>query len=186
MSAATRAPDLPWRAALTAVTERAERCDRTLVACGRLAVRLAGLSCQVEAIDVIADGPPAGHLDAAELRGGGWTWAEAGLPVNWIQRTDLYRPLYEAAAAAACDVPDSPLPVAPMAYVAAMLLASRETADAAVIAGLMVAGQLDPGAVRHTVQQWLGVYALEDLEAIIQEAEWRLMRLRYERGDDPH
>ena len=180
------AEDTAWQVALTQVATRAARAGRRVVACGRLAVRLSGLPCPVATLDVIADGPPSGHVNAVELAGGGWTWSEAEVPVRWIERADHYLPLFQAAAAAATQPSSSPVPVAPMAHVAAMLLAGRQAEDAAIITALMVGAHLDPDAARAVVRQWLGVYALDDLEALVQEAEWRLMRQRYERGDEPH
>ena len=186
MSSGGAEPELAWQAALSQVATLAGRAGRRVVACGRLAARLSGLLCPVDTLDLIADGPPAGHLEAVELAGGGWTWSECEVPVRWIERDDHYKPLYLAAAEAAEHPPSSPVPVAPMGHVAAMLLAGRRPEDAGVITALMIGAHLDPEAARAAVRQWLGVYALDDLDALVQEAEWRLMRQRYAGGEEPH
>ena len=174
------------RAALAAVGERGQRSGRSLVVCSRSALWLRGMSCHLEGIEVVADGPPSGHVDAQDVPGGGWTWLEGAVAVRWIQRTDHYAPLYRAAADGAESVPGSPLPAAPIPLVAAMLLASRGPEDAALITALIVGGQLDAEVAREVIEGWLGVYAMDDLEALIQEAEWQVMRQRYNRGDKPH
>lgn len=159
---------------------------RRVVACGRLAARLNGLPCPVHALDLIADGPPAGHINAVELPSGGWTWHEGEVAVRWIQRADHYAHLYSAAAEAAAHTAVSSVGVAPMGHVAAILLAGRDPDDAAIITALMIGAHLDPEAARAAVRQWLGVYALDDLDALVQEAEWRLMQQRYAGGGQPH
>lgn len=160
---------------------------RQVVAVGRLGLRLHGLSLPVPTLEVAADAHPEGQIDGQPLASGGWSWRDpGGLPVAWIMRRDHYAPLYAAAIQDAVRPARSPLDVAPLPLIAAMLLAGRDQEDAAVLTALMAAGHLDPEAAREAVARWLGVYALDDLEPLIQEAEWQAMRQRYEGGQQSH
>ena len=89
------------REVLEGVAERARLSGCGLTISGRSALWLRGLPCHLDAIEVIAEGPPSGHVDAQDLPGGGWTWQEGTVTVRWVQRADRYAPLYRAAAARA-------------------------------------------------------------------------------------
>ncbi len=188
MTPAARTPvdEAQFRDALNNLADRGRRAGCALIASGRTALWVRGLPGQPRLLEVIADGAPIGHVDARELVGGGWTWDEDGVIVRWIQRSDHYAPLFDAAAASAEAVPDWPLPAVHVPLIGATLLAGRGPEDAAVIVALIVAGHLDVEELRAVVLQWLGPYALDELHTLVQEAEWRVMKQRYEDGQDPH
>ncbi len=154
---------------------------------GRCALQLNGLPCRYEEV-VFAVSAAIDLPDGAEsVWPGGWRIRDVcGLPVRCVSRNDHYEALYRAAITEATMVVGVPLPVAPVATVCATLMAERDESDISALIDLIAAGALEIESLRDVVRQRLGVYALDDFEAMVQEAEWRAMRRRYESGEETH
>ncbi len=182
-SAATTTLEL----ALTELAAWLEAHDVQAALIGRCALVLNGLPCGYDEIEVAvlpAIDPPDG---AESVWPGGWRLRPAeGLPVRCVGRHDRYEALYRAAIDGATRVGKVPLPVASIATVCAALMAERSESTNGVLIGLMVAGVVEAESLRNVVREQLGPYALDDFEAMVQEAEWRAMRQRYESGEETH
>lgn len=157
---------------------------------GALAGRKYGVAAPIEVLEIIATGPlPTGTergqvpLEAlsTDSRGGQrWTPTD-GIDIVWRSRGDHYRALWEALAHSTGE--QSP-PIISGPALVTLTLQSRTQPD--FLVKLLMAGHIDLDEARAMVLAHLGPYALDDLETVIQDVEWLLMRQRYASDDDVH
>ena len=154
---------------------------------GRCALALHGLPCRYDEVVLTVSAAIAPPQGADSMWPGAWRQPlQHGLAVRCVSRSDPYESLYRSAIEEATRIKGVPLPVAPVATVCAVLMAERGTADKATLIDLIATGAIDIDSLRRVVREQLGVYALDDFEAIVQEAEWRAMRQRYQSGEETH
>ncbi len=171
--------------ALARIAELAQAGGADVALIGATARRAHGSGESTEAIDVAATVAVAVD-EGAPLHLGGVAFGWQGVAVHWLVRADEFAPLYATAIAAAVSVPGWPLKVVRPEHLAAMMLATRRAADHERLIVWIAAGHLDKDTARAAVLQHLGPYAVGDFETLLQEAEWRAMRQRYEGDGDLH
>ena len=160
--------------AISEVAELARSASLEVVLVGGCALQFFGSDRLTANVDFAADGlltqlPTLGLLSF----GGIQTQTSAGVPVDWVVRSDRYAHLYRAAISNAIRIPGVPLPVASPAYLAAMKMVARRTKDEADLEALIDSGELDLNEARQVVQRLLGDYAADDLESYIQTSPLR-------------
>jgi hypothetical protein len=99
-----------------------------------------------------------------------------GVPVDVVLRNDDYASLYEAALSFAVNMPESPLPVARPEYIAVMKMAAGRGRDMADLEWMITANVIDLAKTKTTVRRYLGVYAVQEFERLVEQARWRASR----------
>jgi hypothetical protein len=97
-----------------------------------------------------------------------------GVLVDLIVRTDDYAELYSTALASAILINDD-IPVVPVEFIAAILLAARHRKYRVDLEWL-VANRLDIPHARMVIKTFLGAYAAEDFDSVVSEVEWKKSR----------
>ncbi len=108
--------------------------------------------------------------------GGEQTHASNGVTVDLIIRDDRWAPLYEAAIETAKRVPGTKAPVARPEYLLAMKMQARRPKDEADIDFLLRSGVVNLKRAKKIVEEYLGGYAEEELEALADEIAWKESR----------
>lgn len=141
---------------------------------GQLALQHHGAATTITELEVVANAVPAGAVEATRIGEDGHRWTpEGGLPIVWRVREDHYAGLWAACLAEASGTP----PVVSSAALVALLLMSR--AHRPELLALLIADHMNFDEARTFVGGHLGPYALDDLEGVMQDAEWAVMRRRY-------
>lgn len=124
------------------------------------------------ASDLIDDLPRGPELSF----GGEQTQTSNGIPVDLIIRSDRWAPLYEAAIETAKRVPGSKALVARPEYILAMKMQARRPKDEFDLAFLLSNSVINVKSARKVVEEYLGNYAEEELDSLIEEFEWKRSR----------
>lgn len=158
------------------VVRLAQREGATVALCGGYAMQLYGSDRLTGDVDFIADGAIEALPEGDALTFGGYqTAAPNGVEVDWILRDDRYRSLYEAALAHAV-VHAEGLPIVAPAFLATMKMASGRPRDLLDLDWLIVDGNLNTDNASKVVERYLGVYAVQEFEEIVDVAKWNASR----------
>ena len=104
--------------------------------------------------------------------GGFSTTTVSGVPIDLVIRDDKYERLYLDAIDTAVKRPRMPLPVArPEEIIAMKMVAAREK-DQNDIDFLLGTGAVDHDRARRIVGEYLGVYAADEYDRLVEVAEW--------------
>jgi hypothetical protein len=109
--------------------------------------------------------------------GGSSSTTQAGVPVDVIVRDDVYARLYRAAVRAAKTIPGVPIRVVPAPYLVAMKMAAsrpKDEIDSEFLLGRMSTREI--AETRAVLRRYLGIYAAEELDGLVEEARWRRSR----------
>ncbi len=168
-------------AAGTAAAGTAEADHRVWAHAGAVALRTYGVTDSVFPVEVVARRRLPEDVATTPAASDAQRWTPAGgVPVLWRSRQDHFAPLFDAAIASASGAPA----VVSAPALVALLLQSRS--HERTLLQLLMTGEIDFDAARAFTRTHLGPYALDDLESVMQEAEWRFMRRRYAEGGDLH
>jgi hypothetical protein len=127
-------------------------------------------------IDALAPGEPLSF-------GGFQTEAPNGVPVDFVRRDDDYAPLYEEALSRATTMPDVIGPyvrIVRLEYIAAMKMVAGRARDHADLEWIVLRSGADLPKTRRIVKQYLGTYAAQEFDRLVEEARWRASRGRAE------
>ncbi len=110
--------------------------------------------------------------------GGEKLLSPGGIPVDWVVRDDDYADLYAAAIADSLPSENNPAPVdvARPEYVLVMKMVADRGKDRADVEWLLANNLVDIEFTRRIVRQYLGAYALRDLDALEREVAWKKSR----------
>lgn len=125
----------------------------------------------VEGIEVL------GPLDFGGVSGK----TPSGVPVDLVVRDDKYEQLYEAAMDHAVHVEGVPIPVVTPEFMIALKMVAGRPKDDIDLDFLVLDSGADLAKARAIVEKFLGLYAADDLDRIVDEAEWRRERERRKR-----
>lgn len=109
--------------------------------------------------------------------GGVRTRSTRGVPIDVIARTDDYAALYREAHRTATRMARVPIPVVRIEYLAVMKMASgrpKDEGDLTFLLGKMTLSEKKTSRV--LVRKYLGLYAQEEWDLAVDEAEWRKER----------
>jgi hypothetical protein len=161
------------------VAEIAEREQVAVALCGGYALQYFGSPRLTGDIDVVADRTISGLPAGPELSfGGEKTTAPNGTPVDLIVRDDDFAELYESALEEAKQPQDVPMPVVSPEYIFAMKMVAGRARDFADIEWLIISGAIDLAKTRRIVMEHLGPYAAQEMDRLVEEAEWKAERGR--------
>lgn len=165
------------REAIEEISGMAKAAQVTIALIGGCALQLYGSTRFTADIDFAADNLlddlPRG---TALSFGGEQTQASNGVTVDLIIRDDRWAPLYEAAIETAKRVPGTKAPVARPEYLLAMKMQARRPKDEADIDFLLRSGVVNMKRAKKIVEEYLGGYAEEELEALADEIAWKESR----------
>ena len=183
-------------AALAELAQRDALSDARWAHCGALALEAYGVFDGESELMVVADRPLPDDVQPQVATRDGQRWTPAGgASIVWRARQDHFAPLFQAAIESATSRPSqaraerattspavvSPAIVSPATVsgpaLAALLLQRRD--ESPTLLQVLMAGSVDFDEARAFTCTHLGPYALDDLENVMQEAEWLLMRQRY-------
>lgn len=124
------------------------------------------------ASDLIAELPRGPGLSF----GGEQTQTSNGIPIDLVIRSDRWAPLYEAAIETAKRVSGSKAPVARPEYILAMKMQARRDKDEFDLAFLLGSAVINVKRARKIVEEYLGGYAEEEFDSLVEEFEWKRSR----------
>jgi hypothetical protein len=127
-------------------------------------------------IDALAPGEPLSF-------GGFQTEAPNGVPVDFVRRDDDYAPLYEEALSRATPLPDAidlHVRVVRIEYIAAMKMVAGRARDHADLEWIILRSGADLPKTRRIVKQYLGAYAAQEFDRIVEQARWKASHGRAE------
>ena len=103
----------------------------------------------------------------------------------WLAEVGPWADLRRNARQAAVRATDLPVAVVPAKWLIALLMVSRRSDAVRAAVALLATGSVDVDGTREVVRSHLGPYAVDDFDALLQEAEWQAMCERYRAGDTP-
>lgn len=138
---------------------------------GGLAMQFWGSPRLTEDVDVIA---LSCRLNGSPLSfGGERVVADNGVEVDVIVRDDEWSDLYDDANSHAEEVLDSPMPVVTPEHLVAIKMVAGRPKDGEDVRYLVLLEDFDLEACEGIVGEFLGPYAVKELRAIVEEAQWR-------------
>lgn len=159
------------------VAQLAEQQDVRLVLIGGAALQLFGSPRLTKDVDFAADELVKGIEILGPLDFGGVTAkTPSGVPVDLVVRDDKYRRLYDAAIDHAICVEDVPIPVVPPEFMVALKMVAGRPKDDVDLEFLLLDSGVDYKKARAIVEEFLGLYAADDLDRLHDVAEWRRER----------
>lgn len=109
--------------------------------------------------------------------GGVQTVTPSGIPVDFIVRDDDYRELYEEAVFASPVARSLGVRVVPAKYLAAMKMAAGRDKDMLDLKFLLAqTGLLDLAETRAIIRRFLGPYAAQEFDRVVDEVAWEKHR----------
>lgn len=145
---------------------------------GGYAMHLYGSDRLTGDIDFGVDAPLSGFRLVKKLSFGGIrTRAPNGVPLDLIVREDDYRALYEAAVAV--PIPQkgrTGVMVVRPEYLVAIKMAANREKDWGDVERLVNGGAISMPKTREIVREYLGVYAVHELDQAVAIAEWKRAR----------
>jgi hypothetical protein len=110
--------------------------------------------------------------------GGEQTEAPNGVPVDIVVRHDDYAPLYADAVEKATRVRGVPVLVARPEHLAAMKMVASRVRDDADLEFLIASGTVDPTKARRIIRKYLGPYAADEFDRVVEVVAWKTSRGR--------
>jgi hypothetical protein len=92
--------------------------------------------------------------------------------VDVIVRNDKWTDLYAAALNSAEVIEDAPIAIARPEYLLVMKMIARRDKDEQDVMFLLTEDVIDCQRCRKIVEKFLGAYAVDDFDALCEEAEW--------------
>jgi hypothetical protein len=158
-----------------AALARTERVRVVLI--GGYALQFYGSDRLTGDVDIAANKPVLALPQGKPLSfGGAQTKAPNGVPVDFVLRSDVYAPLYRAAIGQAHEYRGAPILIATAEFLAAMKMAAGRTKDMADLEFLLSSSVLDVPATRRIVHRYLGPYAVDEFNRLVDEAAWKASR----------
>ncbi len=153
----------------------AERQRIPVLLIGGYAMQLYGSDRLTADVDFAASsmlrGLPAGE---ALSFGGKQTVAPNAVPLDLVIRDDDFAPLYDAAIRKPRRDRSLPgVPIVRAEYLAAMKMVAGRPKDEADLDSLVLSGNLDIPAARKVIARFLGPYAAQEFDRIVEVAEWQ-------------
>ena len=146
---------------------------------GGAALQLFGSDRLTKDVDFIADQVVDGLAIEGTLDFGGVkAMTTSGVPVDLVVRDDKYRRLYDAAINHASRVEGVAALVVPPEYLIAMKMVAGRPKDDADLEFLIAASGVAWDRARAVVEEFLGIYAVDELERYRDEVAWRRSRDR--------
>lgn len=140
---------------------------------GGLALQVIGSPRLTGDLGFVGSRPPSLPLLGTLSFGGEKSVTPSGVPVDFIERSDDYKRLYDDAADNTVAVDGLRVPVVAPPFLIAMKMAAGRTKDVADLEWLIVNRPRDIDGAREIVRKHLGVYALKELDALVQETLWK-------------
>ena len=144
---------------------------------GGAALQLLGSDRLTKDVDFVADRVIDGLVIEGMLDFGGIKAKTAsGVPVDMVVRDDKYRALYDAAIDHATKVDGVTSLVVPAEFLIAMKMVAGRPKDDADLEFLIAESGVDWSRARAVVEEFLGLYAVDELERYRDETVWRRSR----------
>lgn len=125
-------------------------------------------------VDFAADGPVPELAAETPLSFGGYqSHTPGGVPVDLILRDDDFKAIFEEALLHPRRIEGVAVPVVSPEYLVLMKMVARRPKDELDLEALLGLGVVDVDKARGMVRRLLGAYAVGDLDAVVQMAEWR-------------
>jgi hypothetical protein len=158
------------------VAELAQDSDVSVALIGGYALQLHGSPRLTGDVDVVASGPVRGLRPRKQLSFGGYqSEAPNGVPVDVVLRNDDYDDLYDEALDRSQRMRGAPMRVVTKEYLAAMKMVAGRGRDDADLEWLILSG-LNVRRTRGVIRKYLGVYAEQEFEQLVEETKWKASR----------
>lgn len=154
----------------------------TVAIAGGLALQFYGSPRLTNDVDLLATSIGIPNFKEALSFGGKRGRASNKVDVDVIVRDDKWARLYRAALQEATPVEDSPIAVVDPEYLLIMKMVARRDKDNTDIMFLLTEDIVDHDVCRDLIVKFLGEYAVDDFNALCDEAAWELDK-RTKRGD---
>lgn len=151
--------------------------DVDVALAGGVAMQLYGSDRLTKDVDFLADDVLESIPTDRRLSFGGQAGrTPSGVPVDLIVRDDKWKRLYEDALERAPFVKELGVHVVSVEFLAAIKLAAGRRKDEDDLYALVKSGNLDLPAVQAVVREYLGEYAVEEFDSVVEEVAWRRSR----------
>jgi hypothetical protein len=158
--------------AIDHLADLAERDELDLALAGGYAMQVYGSDRFTQDIDVLSDETLGWPVEGPLTFGGDRTYAPNGVPVDVIRRDDEYLDLYDEALDRSVEVEGVPIPVVAPEYLVAMKMQAGRKKDELDLHFLIGEEVADLVKARTIVKKFLGRYAAESLDRIVEEVAW--------------
>jgi len=164
--------------AIVEVARIAQKENISVALIGGVAMEIFGSDRMTKDIDFVCSAmPSSGIIPKRTLSFGGISGStKHGHPVDLVVRNDVYEALYDEALAQAIEHEDLPVKLVTPPYLAAMKMAAGRDKDEMDLKTLMHLHVLDLNQTIDIIKRHLGVYAVQEFRALLDEIAWRETR----------
>lgn len=164
--------------AIAQVAELANLANQRVILIGGCAMALYGSDRLTHDVDFASNSVLQGHVGRTKkLLFGGEQFTVAGVPVDYVVRSDDFATLYQAAIAGAKCIEGVPMLVVRPEHLVAMKMAAGRDKDLSDISHLLgTEGLVDRVLARKIVREHMGAYAAQEFDGLVEEADWKRAR----------